>query len=251
VRGGYASKGDEALDTFSRIAASLGGPIERELRKAIGERPADQHRGFLQLREALPSDVERISGVFSFLKEAAEGSARVEFSYTPARGPRAIRRAEPYHVVARSGRYYLIAYDLVRRDWRMFALDAITGPMRKDGTFAPRPVPERFLRERAIGWITGTSRIDMTVRLTSVVAAAVLARMWQPDQRVVRLDDGEVEITLDFDDVDEGVRWALGQGFEALVVAPPEAVSVARRTVERIARRYADASIAGLTELAG
>jgi predicted DNA-binding transcriptional regulator YafY len=244
-------KADDALETLSRIAAALGGPIERELRTAIGERPADQQRGFLQVRDALPSDNNRVGGVFAFLKDAAAGPARVEFSYTPARGARAVRRVEPYHVVARSGRYYLVAYDLMRRDWRYFALDAITGPMRKDGTFPARPVPERFLAERAIGWIRGSAEIDITVRFTSVVAAAISARTWQRGQRVVPLSDGGVEITLSFGDVGEGVRWVLGFGSEAVAVAPPEAVAMARQTVERIARHYADASAIELTELAG
>ena len=149
------------------------------MRKAIGERPADQRRGFLQVREVVPSDGDRVGGVFTFLKDAAATSARVEFSYTPSRGARGARRAEPYHVVARSGRYYLVAYDIARRDWRYFALDAITGPLRKDGTFVPRPVPERFLAERAVGWIGGATTLETTFRLSSVVAAAVTARTWQ------------------------------------------------------------------------
>jgi hypothetical protein len=75
---------------LSRIAAALVGPIERETRKAIGERPPDQRRGFLQVREVVLSDGDRVVAVFAFLKDAATTSARVEFSYTPtpSRGAR-------------------------------------------------------------------------------------------------------------------------------------------------------------------
>lgn len=249
--GRLSVKNDDALDTLSRIAAALGGPIERELRKAIGERSVDQRHGFLHVRDVLPNDSEHVGGVFAFLKEAADGPARVEFSYKPARGARAVRRVEPYHVVARSGRYYLVGYDLRRRDWRYFALDAISGPMSKDGTFQRQTVPERFLVERAVGWIHGSAPIEMTVRVTSVVAASIAARTWQHDQRVVSLDDGGAEITLGFDDVGEGVRFALGFGAEALVVAPPEAVAAARQIADSIAARYAEAAGTGLRELAG
>ncbi len=245
------ANGTEALDTLRRIAAAFGGPISSEMRRALGDGPADQRRGFLQVREALPSDSDRVGGVFAFLKDAAAGPARVEFSYTAARGACTVRRVEPYHVVERAGRYYLIGYDLVRRDWRYFALDAITGPMRKDGTFEPRRVPERFLAERAVGWIRGSATIDITVRFSSVVAAAVTARTWQAGQRVVPLPGGGVEITLNVDDLGESVRWALGFGDEAVVTAPPEAVAFARRTVESIARNYADAVGSKRRELAG
>ena len=61
------------LATLSRIAVALGGPIEREMRAAVGAGPADQRRGFLHVREALPSDTGRISGIFSSLKDAAAG----------------------------------------------------------------------------------------------------------------------------------------------------------------------------------
>jgi len=246
-----SAKGSDVLATLRRIAAALGGPIEREMRDAVGDGRVDQRRGFLHVREAVPSDEERISGVFAFLKDAAAGPARVEFSYTPARGARAVRRVEPYHVVARSGRCYLIGYDLTRRDWRYFALDAISGPMRKEGQFNPKPVPERFLADRAVGWIRGSATIDVTIRLSPVVAAAVTARTWQEGQRIVALPDGGAEIIFAVDDLGESVRWALGFGAEALVVAPPEAVAFARQTAERIARAYDDEGAAERKKMTG
>jgi predicted DNA-binding transcriptional regulator YafY len=234
-----SAKTRDVTATLGRIAAALGGPIERELRGAIGSEKVDPHRGFLHVREATPRESERVAGACAFLEEAAAGPARVEFSYKPARGARAIRRVEPYHVIARSGRYYLVGYDLMRRDWRQFALDAITGPMRKEGTFTPRAVPERFLAEHAVGWIRGSAALDVTIRLSPVVAAAVTSVIWQSGQRVARWPDGSAEITLAFEDLGEAVRWSLRFGAEAIVIAPPEAVAFARETVDGIARAYA------------
>ena len=224
--------------TLARIALALGGPIERELLAAIGDAPAGHSSGFLHVREAVPSDDSRIVGAFAFVKDAAAANARVEFAYTSARSARSTRRVEPYHVVARSGRYYLVGYDMTRRDWRQFALDAITGPMRREGTFAPRPVPERFLREGAVGWIRGGEPMSVTIRVSAVVAAAVTARKWQPAQRVNSLPDGGAEIVLQFEDIGEAVRWSLQFGADAVIVAPPQAVALARRTVDAIAAGY-------------
>lgn len=229
--------------TLVRIGTALGGPIEHELHEALGDasphpEPGEARPGFLHMRDARPADGERITHVFEFLKDAAAGPARVEFWYTPARGGRSLRRAEPYYVVERTGRYYLIAYDLNRRDWRHFALDAFSGPMRKDGTFIKRIVPERFLAERAVGWISGPHPVDVTIHATPVVVAAVLSRTWQEGQKLTRLPDGGAEITLAFTDLAEAVRITLGYGAEATIVAPHEAVELARATVEEIARRY-------------
>jgi predicted DNA-binding transcriptional regulator YafY len=216
---------------------------------AIGGASVSQRKGFLHVREALPRNGQRVADVFSFLKEAAAGPARVEFSYKPARGARAVRQVEPYHAVVRSGRCYLVGYDLGRRDWRHFALDAVTGPMRKVGTFTPRAVPERFLAARAVGWIHGADPIDVTIRLSPVVAAAVTARTWQATQRTVERPDGSVDISLALSDLSEAVRWAFSFGPEAVVIAPAQAVSLARQTIDRLARAYGGDIASSLPDL--
>jgi len=62
------------------------------------------------------------------------------------------RRAEPHHVVTSGGRWYLVAWDLDRADWRTFRLDRLA-PVRPTGPrFTPRALPApdvaTFLRER-------------------------------------------------------------------------------------------------------
>ena len=233
-----SAKGRDAAATLARLAAAFGGPIASELREAIGDSPAELGEGFLQIREPLPSANEHVTGVFDKLKAAAHDCARVEFEYTPARGSANVRRAEPYHIVERAGRYYLVAYDLVRRDWRLFALDAIHGAVRRAGTFTRRPVPDRFLAERAVGWIAGLHGGEVTIRLSRVIAAAVGARTWQEGQRFRTLAGGGAELTLRFEDFDEAIRFALGFGAEAAIIEPPEAVALARETAERVLRAY-------------
>ncbi len=247
----YVTRNRSAAQTLARIATALGGPAESEMREAIGETPADMRGGFLHLREIAPSDRDRLAKVFAFLKDAAAGPARAEFFYTPARGSPTVRRVEPYHVIARSGRYYLLGYDLDRRDWRHFALDAIGGPWRKVGSFTRRAIPERMLAERAVGWIRGSGSIEVTIRVSALVAAAVGSRTWQRDQRIKRLPDGSAEITLSFEDLNEAVRFALGFGTEAVVISPPEAIALARETVAAIARAYAGRRESAARELAG
>lgn len=51
------------------------------------------------------------------------------------------RRAEPHAVVARQGRWYLLAWDLDKADWRVFRLDRITPKFPPGAVFAPRPIP--------------------------------------------------------------------------------------------------------------
>lgn len=233
------SQSRSLTETLSRIAAALGGPVGREVQNAAGQRNEQNASGFLHAREPLPAANERIIRIYDFLQNAAAGPARVEFRYT-SRGKQTSRRVEPYHVMARSGRYYLVAYDLVRKDWRNFGLDAIDeASLRKEGTFSPRSVPDRLLAHRAVGWISGSNTLDVTVYVSAVVAGSVAARNWQSGQRLVSLETGAAEITLTVDDPAEAVRWALQFGAEAVIVAPPQVVALAREVVAEIGRSYA------------
>ncbi len=227
----------EAAAALARIGRALGGPIEQEVRAAIGD--AAPGPGLLELREPRPNADAHVSAVFASVKAAAADSARLEFDYKPARGDRATRRVEPYFVVARSGRYYLVAYDLVRRDWRNFALDAISEPFRRDGTFTHRCVPERLGRDGAVGWIHTGDPVEVSVRVTAAIAAAVAARKWQPEQRVRYLPDGGAEISLRFDDPGEAVRWALQFGADAVITSPSSVVALAGAAAASIMRNYA------------
>lgn len=51
------------------------------------------------------------------------------------------RRVEPHAIVARRSRWYLVAWDLDREDWRTFRVDRITPRTPTGPRFAPREVP--------------------------------------------------------------------------------------------------------------
>lgn len=65
------------------------------------------------------------------------------------------RRVEPHGLVARTGLWYLVAYDLDRDDWRIFRLDRLAPRTPAGAVFTPRPVPTgdpvTFLAARAKG----------------------------------------------------------------------------------------------------
>ena len=72
------------------------------------------------------------------LARACRESERVTFAYAGPRGS-GERRVEPYRLVATGRRWYLLAYDLDREDWRTFRLDRMTGAEARGWRFRPRP----------------------------------------------------------------------------------------------------------------
>ena len=68
-------------------------------------------------------------------------SERLEFGYTARGGERTERQVEPHRLVPLGRRWYLVAYDLTRHDWRSFRLDRLTRPHSTGARFRPRKLP--------------------------------------------------------------------------------------------------------------
>ncbi|MGW4798330.1 helix-turn-helix transcriptional regulator, partial [Nonomuraea sp. NPDC004297] len=70
------------------------------------------------------------SGVLLALSAAVHAGEELRFGYETGPGddgePVPPRRAQPHHLVAWGGRWYLVAWDLDRDDWRIFRADRIT-----------------------------------------------------------------------------------------------------------------------------
>ena len=226
------------LETLQRVAEAFGGPVKAEIEAAVGPGVPAAAVSFLQIRAARPLDESPIQSVFDTLKSAATTLAIVEFGYTAANQHRSNRRVEPHHVICRDGRYYLVGYDLDRRDWRQFALDTMHGPFRRAGTFSARSVPASFLADRVVGWLQGPDNETVTIEISERIAAAVAARQWQAQQTIAHFPDGSLHITLHVQDIAEAVRWAFSFGSEATVIAPVHAVRLAAVMLGQMATSY-------------
>ncbi|GIG39152.1 helix-turn-helix transcriptional regulator [Cellulomonas phragmiteti] len=67
------------------------------------------------------------------------------------------RRAEPHHLVAALGRWYLVAWDLDRDDWRVFRVDRMTPRTPRGPRFAARDVPGGDAAQLVTARLTGTT----------------------------------------------------------------------------------------------
>src|SRR6476646_2298546 len=79
--------------------------------------------------------------VLTTLAQACRDDERIEFGYTTYAGDRATRLAEPHRLVPLGRRWYLVAYDLHRHDWRSFRLDRLDAPRRTGARFRARDLP--------------------------------------------------------------------------------------------------------------
>ncbi|MFE9647135.1 helix-turn-helix transcriptional regulator [Streptomyces sp. NPDC006365] len=69
------------------------------------------------------------------------GHERLRFAYRSGDGTPSKRLTEPYRLVSTGRRWYLVAYDLDREDWRTFRVDRVSEPFATGARFTPRELP--------------------------------------------------------------------------------------------------------------
>ncbi|WP_219414465.1 helix-turn-helix transcriptional regulator [Pseudonocardia nigra] len=75
------------------------------------------------------------------LAAAIANRERVRLRYRAADGSESRRHVEPHRVVTAGRRWYLVAYDLDRDDWRIFRVDRIDAPQPTGARALPRTLP--------------------------------------------------------------------------------------------------------------
>ncbi|WP_285685627.1 YafY family protein [Actinoplanes sp. NBRC 103695] len=69
------------------------------------------------------------------------GEERMRFAYTAREGEETRRHVEPHRLVSLGRRWYLMAWDLERGDWRSFRVDRMSEPTLTGARFRPRDIP--------------------------------------------------------------------------------------------------------------
>ena len=91
----------------------------------------------------------------ALLAGACRDAERLRFEYRGRDAEATRRRVEPAGLVSAGFRWYLVAWDLDRADWRTFRVDRIAGKPARGETFTPRPPPAgrvvRLRREVGVG----------------------------------------------------------------------------------------------------
>ena len=152
-----------------------------------------------------------------------------------------LRRVEPQHLVASQGRWYLVAWDLDRADWRVFRADRLAPRTPTGPRFTPREVPGGDVREFVQARFKGAEVNEWPCRGTVLLhlpASAVIP--FAGDGIVTEL--GPDRCTLEVGSWSWGALAASFGRFETAmeVLGPPE-LSAA---FGELAQRYAEAESA-------
>jgi predicted DNA-binding transcriptional regulator YafY len=168
----------------------------------------------------------------------------LRFDYAPrAASPAAAfpppRRVEPHHLVTAEGRWYLLAFDLERDDWRLFSVDRLTPRTPTGPRFSPREVPGSDVHEFVSARFKGSDTNRWPCRGTVLLDLPA-------DEVLPFAGDGTVRPQADGRCTLESGSWSWGAlaasygRFEApmQVLGPPELAEA----FAVLARRYGNAA---------
>lgn len=153
------------------------------------------------------------------LAEACDNHQRALFSYRARDGRGSERRVEPHRLVATDRRWYLVAFDLERDDWRTFRVDRISSLTVPGHTFVPRPLsdPARMVAE-------GITTSHYTHKAVALVKAplAEVATVIAPHVGVLEAEGDATVVELGIDDFEWLAGYLIGLGLDFEVREPVE-----------------------------
>ncbi|MGA8474320.1 MAG: WYL domain-containing protein [Candidatus Cybelea sp.] len=237
------------LVALRSLGASIGGTIGASIDEVAEKLVGSAGSGARARVEAGSPVAFRLSEIrldkhgeraFDALSAAERASRSVRFSYLDKEGNATTRTVDPYGFIINAGRVYCVAFDHDRNDKRTFAVDSVSAPVALAQTFV-RPSGfniEAYAAASISGVLHGDETTEVRVRFAPRVAKAAAAARIVAERRVEPRSDGGIEISYQVADVDELVRWVLGWGAQAEVIAPPAARTRIATLAEEIASKY-------------
>jgi predicted DNA-binding transcriptional regulator YafY len=240
---------DEAVALAMGLQAAAQGAVDgvaepsvRVLAKVVRVMPAPLRRRVEALRAmTVPADWGGPAapyadpGVLARVALACWENERLRFSYTAADGRHTDRHVEPHRVVCLGRRWYLVAYDINRQDWRSFRADRLSAPDGTGDRFRPRDLPAAdaaaFVRA-GLDNLPRSYRVEVLVDAPATVVRERIGR-WGTVEEV---DPAHCRLRMTADSLD-WPTMALGVlGADFRVLDPPELLDQVRSWGARFSR---------------
>jgi len=243
------------LDDGEAVAVAVG--LRTVATGAIAGIEEASLRALAKLEQVLPSRLRaRVGGLRSVITPVPQVSAgpvvdpdlliavaaacrageRLRFSYQSHEGAVSDREAEPYQLVTWGRRWYLVAFDTGRGDWRTFRVDRITPRTPGGGRFTPRPLPAADLA----GWVArrvAAGAWRYRARVTVIApAAAVSERIGPYAGTVTAVSSDSCTLDTGSDSLATMAVYLGFLGWDFRVESPPELADEVRALAGRYLR---------------
>lgn len=176
------------------------------------------------------------AAVLTAIAAACRDRERLRFDYRDHRGAATLRSVEPYRLVNWGRRWYLVAWDTERQDWRTFRVDRMEPRTPTGPRFAPRELPDQDVA----GYVSrgvGSAAWRITARVVVHAPAAQLAERLPPSVGMIEAVDATTCVVNTGSDNPEMFAAYLGMlGADFEVTDPPQLVAHLRTLADRYRR---------------
>jgi predicted DNA-binding transcriptional regulator YafY len=170
----------------------------------------------------------------TLVAQACRDHERLRFDYRTFEGAETERHVEPHQLVSLHQRWYLLAWDRDREDWRTFRLDRLSSPRGTRIGFKARMIPGGNAAEYVMASLrTRPMRYQADIVLEAP-AAEIAAKLRTGEAEVEPIDDGHCRLRLQGDALEWlafTIIW-LDVGFT--VKEPPELIEYLRGVSQRL-----------------
>ena len=184
-----------------------------------------------------PSHSSVDHGALALIASAIRKRERLRTGYVDGRGVGSERHIDPVRLVHTGRRWYLVAYDLDREDWRTFRLDRVSDPIATGMRAAARRGPDPVdLVRRGI-------TVDAWEYQASVILHAPADRARReiaPTVGTVEdIDEKSSRLAIGADEMDWLARFLLSLSMTFDVESPPELRAALARIGSDLSDRFA------------
>jgi predicted DNA-binding transcriptional regulator YafY len=214
---GLRAAASSGVSGFEETAVAALAKLEQVLPARLRERVDALTSSTVLVRSGAPSVIG--AEVLVTLAQGCRGEERVRFTYRDAAGNETERRVEPYGLVSLSGRWYLVARDLDRSDWRTFRVDRMAGPSLTGHRFTRTEEPDT---EAMV--LDAVARAPYPWQAEVVLDAGIEEARAEIPRSVGKIEETSdgVTLTMGANDLDWIARYLAGLPFDARVTRPPE-----------------------------
>ncbi|MEV4126679.1 YafY family protein [Nocardia sp. NPDC049707] len=172
--------------------------------------------------------------VLTAIASAIRDHEQLRFDYRTHDGTEIRRAAEPHRLVHTGRHWYLVGWDVDRKDWRTYRIDRLRPRIPNGPRFTPREAPEVDLANFVAHGIS-TAPYRYRARITLEVPAAVAANRIPPTIGVIEaIDEGHCLLHTGSNSLDELAVYTGLFGFEFRVHEPPELIEHLRALAHRV-----------------
>ncbi|HEX4448529.1 MAG TPA: YafY family protein [Polyangiaceae bacterium] len=207
--------------------------LQQVLPKRLRRRLAALRSSIVRLQDSGPT--VKMNDV-SFLASACSDRRQLRFEYRDFKGAGTSRIVEPHRIVHTGSRWYLVAWDTGRNDWRTFRIDRCDDTRATGALFTPRSSPDEDLGAYVARGVASLAHKFQAKVALHAPLALMRERIPTTAGHLQAIDETSCLLETGAFSIGSLVGWIAGIGVDFEVYEPPELREHLGRVAERLTR---------------